>query len=450
MSVSDVSRSRFPRTVVWVVGIAMLTVSPSWAAKPNGDPPGLKDPNTAPHGDAPGGGEGGPEEAVGAACVQGSAGGFPCSDVDLLSFVPIAELAGEAAATANDIWGWTDPETGREYAIVGLSNGVAFVDVSDPVEPRVLGRLPTRTLSAPWRDVKVYADRAYVVADGVGVHGMQVFDLRRLRGVGSARTFEPDRLYFGAGSGVASGETLGSAHNIAIDEATGFAFVVGSETCRGGLHMVDLSKPGRPKFAGCFADDGYTHDAQCLVYRGPDGEHRGDEICFAYNEDTLTIVDVEDKAHPRELSRTAIAGTAYVHQGWLTEDHRYALIDDELDEQRFGGGSRTYLYDVSDLESPRRIGVYEAASPSSDHNLYVRGDLAFQANYRSGLRVLDLRRIAEGRLDEVAFFDLVPASDAPGFSGAWSVYPYFGSGTVVVSGIEQGLFVVRPHWESLP
>lgn len=421
------------------------------AVRPVDDQP--QDPTEStlgPHGDVPGGGEGGPGEAVGAACVQGRADRFPCSEVDLLSFLPIAELAGEAAATANDVWGWTDGESGREYALVGLSNGVAFVDVTDPVEPRFLGRLPTRTLSAPWRDVKVYADRAYVVADGVGLHGMQIFDLRRLRGVTSPRTFDPDRLYFGAGTGVASGETLGSAHNIAIDEVSGFAYVVGSETCGGGLHIVDLAKPGRPKFAGCFAEDGYTHDAQCLVYRGPDGGHRGDQICFAFNEDTLTVVDVEDKSRPRQLSRTPIGGSAYVHQGWLTEDHRYLLIDDELDEMTFGGGSRTYIYDVSDLESPQRLGVHEAASPSSDHNLYIRGQLAFQANYRSGLRILDLARIGSGRLEQVAFFDLVPESDAPGFSGAWSVYPYFASGTVIVTGIEQGLFVLRPHWESLP
>ena len=81
--------------------------------------------------------------------------------------------------------------------------------------------------------------------------------------------------------------------------------MVGTNTCAGGLHMIDIRKPRKPKFAGCFAGDGYTHDVQCVSYRGPDGAYGGKEICFAANEDTLTIVDVTDKSDPRMLSRTS-------------------------------------------------------------------------------------------------------------------------------------------------
>ncbi len=43
----------------------------------------------------------------------------------------------------NDIWGWADPMTGREYALMGMTDGTAFVDVTDPDNPAVLGKLPT-------------------------------------------------------------------------------------------------------------------------------------------------------------------------------------------------------------------------------------------------------------------------------------------------------------------
>jgi choice-of-anchor B domain-containing protein len=440
-----------PTAAAAIGALALLALSATLAAAPPGTEP--KDPSietTAPHEEPPGEpGPSGPSTAAAAHCEHGFAGPFPCREIDLLAFVPATELAGEAATT-NDVWGWTDGATGREYALVGLSNGLAFVDVTDPAAPRRVGHLPTRTVSSTWRGVKVHRDHAYVVADRAGIHGLQVFDLTRLRGVTAPQRFAPERVYFGAGTGVASGETLGSAHNVAIDEESGFAYVVGSATCAGGLHMVDLARPARPRFAGCFSADGYTHDVQCVVYRGPDRDHAGRQVCFAANEDTVTVVDVTDKRSPRQLARAAYAGAGYTHQGWLTEDHRYLLVDDELDEMRFGHGSRTYIWDVADLDAPRLIGAHTAASPATDHNLYVVGPLLFESNYRSGLRIFDLAQVGAGRLSEVAYFDVVPESDAAGFSGAWTVYPFFASGTVLLTGIEQGLFVLRPHYEELP
>ena len=238
--------------------------------------------------------------------------------------------------------------TGHEYALVGRESGTSFVDVSDPEHPLYVGNLPTRTFSSAWRDIKTYHDHAFVVADRSPDHGMQVFDLNQLRGVTSPPvTFRPTAEYHGPGFGGSFGGFLGSAHNLAIDEETGFAYVVGSNTCAAGLHMIDIRNPARPRFAGCFSADGYTHDAQCVVYRGPDGRFSGRELCFAANEDTLTIVDVQDKRRPAMLARAGYAGFGYTHQGWLTEDQRYFLLDDEFDELNDHHGTRTYIWDVA-------------------------------------------------------------------------------------------------------
>ena len=137
---------------------------------------------------------------------------FACSGIELVAWLTPDELGG---VNGNDSWGWTDPADGTEYALMGLDNGVAFVALTTP--PRIAGHLATRTGSSIWRDIKVHADHAYIVADNVGAHGMQVFDLTRLRGA-EGETFLPDHVY----------EEFGSAHNIAINEATGFAYVVGS------------------------------------------------------------------------------------------------------------------------------------------------------------------------------------------------------------------------------
>lgn len=373
-------------------------------------------------------------------CVNGMAGTFPCRNVDLASFLPLANIGG---GTVNDLWGWTDPLTGKEYAIVGRSNGTAFVDLSNPEQPVYLGNLPTHSVDSVWRGIKVYANHAFIVSEAPN-HGMQVFDLTRLRSVASApATFTEDAHYAG----------FQRTHTLAVNEATGFAYAAGvrlvnsadtSTNCAGGLHMIDIREPRQPVFAGCVGQDGYTHETQCVTYRGPDTAYQGHEVCFSANEDTLTIVDVTNKSAPAQLSRTTYTGVGYTHQGWLTEDHKNFLLDDELDEQKSGANTKTFIWDVADLNAPFVKGSYTGQSKAIDHNLYIRGNRAYQSNYRSGLRILDITNIGSASLSETAFFDIYPIDDTPQFNGAWSNYPFFLSGIVIVGGIEQGLFVLRP------
>ena len=304
--------------------------------------------------------------------------------------------------------------------------------------PVYLGNLPSHSGSSSWRDIKTFADHAFVVADGQP-HGIQVFDLTQLRSVTSPPvTFSATTHY----------DQIGNAHNIVINEATGFAYAVGSNECSGGLYMVDVNTPTSPTFAGCFSADGYTHDAQCIVYDGPDTQYTGSEICFASNEDTLTIVDVTNKSNPVQLSRvdyTQPGNSHYAHQGWLTEDRNYFVFDDEFDEMGQGHNTRTYVWDVSDLDAPTLTGSWDAAGSSVDHNQYIRGNFTYQANYARGLRILELTDLANAGFTEVGFFDTYPESDGNNFDGAWSTYPFFASGTVLVSDINRGLFILRPQ-----
>jgi choice-of-anchor B domain-containing protein len=372
------------------------------------------------------------ESATGVACSNGTAAGYPCHDVDLVAFLPHGEIGG---GTGNDVWGWTDPLTGREYALIGRSSGTSFVDVSDPRSPLYLGNLPTSTVNSTWRGIKVFANHAFIVSEAAN-HGMQVFDLTQLRAVSSPPVTFTETAHYGG---------FGSTHTLAMNTRTGFAYAVGTRTCEGGLHVVDVRTPTSPRTAGCFSLDGYTHETQCVVYSGPDSVYRDREVCFNSNEDTLTIVDATDKLEQVQLSRTGYDGSAYTHQGWLTEDQRFFLVNDEGDEVAFKHPTRTWIWDVSDLDAPVLATYYDGATASIDHNLYIRGDLVYESNYRSGLRVLDASEVARGVLREVGFFDVYPSDDAPAFNGAWSVYPFFVSGSVVMNGIEQGLFVVRPR-----
>jgi choice-of-anchor B domain-containing protein len=335
------------------------------------------------------------------------------------------------ATVGNDIWGWADPAGGNEYALMGLNTGTAFVDVTDPANPIYLGRLPSATVASSWRDIKVYQNYAYIVADNVGPHGMQVFDLTRLRGLVGPQTFIADMNY----------GNFGNAHNLAINESTGFAFAVGTDTCGGGLHMIDITVPINPQFAGCYSAT-ETHDTQCVTYNGLDTDHLGQEICFSSNEDHIEIVNVTLKPAPWAISSEIYPNVGFTHQGWLTEDHRFFFVGDELDEINLGISTRTHVFDVTDLDTPNHVFVYTGSTTSIDHNMYVLGNAVFQANYTSGLRILEFGDPNAGDIQEQRFFDTYPVNDGTSFSGAWSVYPYLPSGTLLVSDINNGLFIL--------
>jgi choice-of-anchor B domain-containing protein len=552
-------------------------------------------------------------------CVQGYAGPFRCDNVDLMTFLPMVDIGGGPGSIyggpGNDVWGWTDPVTGKEWVIAGRSNGAAFIDISDPQNPVFVADMPTPGNNELHSDMKVYRDHVYIVKDGAN-NGIAVVDMRRLRDIDYADapvTIEPDTVY----------TQISNAHDIAINEDTGFAYALGATggaigqranvvtvdapssgagtyqatganfgpapsaagvsgaivlvddgaggtlacdplvgfpagaiaiadrgTCSftikaanaqaagavglivvqstsgnpttmggsdptitipsvmisrndgdaikaglpatgtvsanpnsnscdgGGLHMVDINDPANPVFAGCFDDDGYTHDAQCVTYHGPDETYVGRELCFNANPsspgvvDAVTIVDVTDKSNPVLVGKVFQGEpNTYSHQGWLTPDHRYFLHDDESDNgsssQGIQGRTRTRVFDVTDLENPALFAVYHHPTNAPAHNLYTRGRYMYNSNYIDGLRVVDISKIDHPSdtileqtpdgvdhtgLREVACFDTDPFRDDMGvfpngrtaWGASWSNYPYFESGVVAVSGLD-GLFLVKPR-----
>jgi choice-of-anchor B domain-containing protein len=415
-------------------------------------------------------------------CVQGNAGPFRCQRADLMSFLPMSELGGGPGSIyggpGNDVWGWTDPQTGKEWVIAGRSNGTSFVDISDPKNPVFVANLPAAGVTELHSDMKVYKDHAFIVKDHRD-NGIQVFDLTRLRDIDyddAPITVDEDAFYAG----------ISNAHNIAINEDTGFAYAVGATrdvagvpACHdGGLHMVDIREPKNPTFAGCFDDDGYTHDVECVIYNGPDDRYQGRELCFAANPsspevvDALTIVDVTDKSSPVLVGKVFEGEpNTYSHQGWLTADQRYFLLQDESDNgsssQAIPGRTRARVIDVTDLTEPFLQSVYHSETRAPGHNQYARGRYMYNANYIDGLRIVDITKIDHPGdefapetpsapdhqgLREVACFDTDPFRDDMGvfpngrtaWGGSWSSYPYFKSRVVVVSGFD-GLFLVKPR-----
>ncbi len=408
------------------------------------------------------------ERLVDVPCKKGKADAFPCKNMDLLSFVPMSEFyeeAGDHVGTLggtrklSEVWGWANPATGNEFVAVGMFNAVAFFNVSDPYNPMYLGKITTDTpADMVWFDVKSYQNFAIITAEATP-YGMITFDWTRLEGLGQdlERTFSPDGIY-------AANLT---AHNVVVNEESGYAYLVGAgtiagaltsipgpivgapygttvaaEPCRGGLHAVDISDPTFPVFGGCYATDGYTHDAQCVIYDGPDADYTDREICFAYNEDDVVIIDMTMKTAILEIAKFTYDGAQYTHQGWMTEDGRHLIFNDEGDENG-GQGTQTWIANIEDLDNPKMVGAWQHGTASIDHNNYILDGLVYQSNYTSGLRVLSMGDLDKAELETVAFFDTFPSHDNPVFLGTWGNYPYLPSGNIVISGGSEGLFMVR-------
>ena len=393
----------------------------------------------------------------GFAKIPGTDYEYSCLNYDLMGRITLEEMDAEAG---NDCWGWIDSTTGREYAIMGVNNGTSFIDITDSTSPIYLGKLPTATVDSSWRDMKVYNDHVYIVSEA-GDHGLQVFNLANLRGLDSEQVFSADY----------TDKSFGKAHNIAINEDSGYAYIAGARTK--GIYALNLSNPLAPKLELEGSQFGYSHDAQIVNYKGPDQDHFGKEIYIGSNENKVDIVDVTDKSEPKLIS-TFLYDHQYTHQAWLTDDHKYALLGDELDEVdsnyelKADAKTRTVIIDLSDLDKPSLHHDYEAETKAIDHNGYVKGTEFFLASYTAGLRVLDILNIDQKSISETGFFNTfidqngsglpnsttVKSQDPDGdhsgkkgnssaFNGAWSVYPFFKSENIIISDINSGLYIVK-------
>ena len=348
----------------------------------------------------------------------GPVGGFPSEGVNLEAWIPLNEM-GTGIASGNDCWGYTSP-SGREYALMGHSSGTTVVEVTNPGNPTILASIAGP--NSLWRDIKTYQSYAYSVSEGGG--GIQVIDLS-----------DVDNGVVTELASVTTGGTL-SSHNVAIDVDSGYLYRCGGGS--NGLRFYRLQNPESPVFEGSWGND-YVHDAQVVrMLAGPFAQREIAFLCTGNGPVSFDILDVTVKTNIITLGQLIYPGGAYSHQGWLSPDQQTFYLGDELDEGP-GVPTKTFVVDVSDLTNPTLLLEYTNGNPAIGHNIYTVGDTIFEANYRSGMRIM----VATTPLDveEVGFFDTYPDDDNASFNGLWSLYPFFPSGTVIGSDRERGLFV---------
>ena len=360
------------------------------------------------------------DECVSCACVNMPPEGLCSSGVSLLSRIALEDFPSNPAE-GNDCWGYVSP-SGREYALMGVRNAMVVVEITDPVNPIIVGQVSHS--DCLWGDIKVYRDHAYVVNECGG--GLDVVDLSD---VDNGNVTLVQRL-------TANG--LQTSHDVAIDTASGFLYLAIPNINSGRVVAYDLADPANPVLAGMMTSGNggdRLHDAQVVSYAS--GPNAGKQICFGAGEGRgLDIYDVTDKSNMFRISRTPYPNLSYSHQCWLSEDRQYLYLNDETD-----GINETVIFDVSDLAAPVLVNTYSSGVAATDHNQYVHDGFIFEAEYQAGLRIF----CADDPVNpvQVGWFDTFPENDSAGFGGAWSTYPFFPSGTVIVSDRNRGLFVLE-------
>lgn len=391
-------------------------------------------------------------------CAGGTAAGFACESVSLLSHLSLQDLR-PASARGNDVWGFVDLNTGREFAFMGLQNGVAVLDISNPEAPEQVAAVSGS--STTWRDIKVYQRydasarrwRAYAYATADAVPDvLMVLDLSALPNDVEVVNFTSDFRAAHNAYLTNTDYTYGLAQSPTAPQLG----VAGSNLGSGNFRLYALDNPRGPSLQRV-SNLGYAHDlasfpvtdarkdTQCSAFAG------SQPICQVmsdFNENTVDVWDITNPGSPLLLSSQPYANASYVHSGWWSEDGRYLFVHDELDEQQVGLNTTIRVFNMDSLALPLLAGTWVGPTRAIDHNGYVKGNRYYISNYAEGLTVLDVSNPAAPV--RVGYFDTFPASSETGFVGAWGVYPFFASGTVAVGDINSGFYLLRNETLATP
>lgn len=319
--------------------------------------------------------------------------------------------------TTAGVWGHVD-SLGNEYALVGGSKGLYIVNVTNPDSVFLV-----KFVDGPdnlWKEIRTWGGFAYVTTESSASPGLQIVDLRNLPDTNLAVKYWSPTI---------NGTQLVSIH--ALEISSGYAYLYGSNVGGQGAVIANLSDPWNPAYAGSYDAGGYIHD----------GYVRNDTLYAGHiYAGMFAIVDVSDKTNPVQVA-TQQTPNNFTHNTWLSDDSKFLFTTDEV--------NNSYLtaYDIRDKQNIKETDRIQATpgSGSMVHNVLVKDDYAVVSWYKDGIVIVDAHR--PENLVFVGMYDTYPAGSGGGVSGAWSVYPFLPSGTILSGSIGEGLYVLTPTYK---
>jgi choice-of-anchor B domain-containing protein len=330
----------------------------------------------------------------------------------------------------SNIWGYA--ANGREYALAGTYNGMSIVDVTNPDVLKLIKNIPAVT--SKWREIKTYRNFAYITTEGAG-QGLQIVNLSTLPDTNVAV-----KNYLGGDSILVS---ITKIHSLHVDTAKGFVYLYGGQstvkiggvnTPVNGAVVLDIkTDPWNPKFVGVYNQD-YIHDGIAendTLYGG--------HIYGGY----FSIIDFKDKKNYKVLA-TQKTPTIFTHNTWLSDNHKTVFTTDE------NAGSYLAAYDITDVNNIKFLDRIRSVAGANAivHNTYILNDYAVTSWYTEGVTIVDAHR--PQNLIQVGQFDTYDGTGTTSvgavFTGAWGVYPYLPSGTMLTNNINDGLRTLTPKY----
>lgn len=349
------------------------------------------------------------------------------NNMTLLSNWDNNSLPSNSGVVYNDCWGYADGN-GREYAILGSTQGTYIFDITVPTTPQMVTFQLGGSTNSIWRDYKTYQHYLYAVSDQGAGSSLQIFDLSGLPAT-VTKVYDSQALF-------------SRAHNIFISENSGRLYVAGVVGVSGqNLMIFDIAtNPVAPQqlanipLTGIFMPMGYVHDIHCH-----------NDTCYTFHgTNGMDIINFANLPSIQIIGRmTAYPDQGYCHSGWATSDNNYLVVADETHNMGLK------VIDVNILPTPVHRATFRSQlegptyTNSIAHNPFINGNLVYVAYYHDGLQVYDISSKLAPTL--VMGYDTHPQNvDYTGYDGAWGVYPFLPSGNIIVSDTKNGLFVLGP------
>ncbi|MFT6338196.1 MAG: choice-of-anchor B domain-containing protein [Saprospiraceae bacterium] len=326
--------------------------------------------------------------------------------------------------TYNEVWGLAIND--HEFAVVGTTLGTHIIDVTDPNNPTELFVIVGGTTGGAiiHRDFHDHKGYLYSIADEGSNTALQIIDITQL----------PDAIEVVYDDS----EFFTRSHNIFIDASKDRLYSLISNGDAFGfspMRIFDIADPLDPKVLGSYSNlDGYS------ISQVHDAYVRNDTAYLNLGPSGFAIVDFADVDNPNVisvLSPSEYPQSGYNHSGWLTDDGDFYYMADET----FGSDMKVLdLRNLPDIDIPTLFNA-ESENITIPHNQIVKGDKLYVSYYFDGLQVYDI----SDPINPVREMHY-PTSKFPPtnglYRGAWGVYPLLPSGNILVSDMQEGLFVI--------
>lgn len=331
----------------------------------------------------------------------------------------------------NDLIGYYDSLTQKEYIIAGSTDSIYFFDITIPTQIKLLDVEYGSVKGVINRDYEIYKHYVYCVADQ-NRSSMQIYDLQYL----------PDSVHK-----VYEDSALAiNTHSIFIEAKSKRLYMCSNKYANwangnikeSAMDIISLEDPEKPEFlAKLYVPIRSNGEA---AFRWVHESHvRNDTAYLSCGYSGLYIYDLRDLNNQQIIgSIVNYPSSGYNHSSWLSKDGKHIMFTDE------NMNLPTKIFDISIIQAPRLESMFISNEWAIPHNAYWYGSFAVISHYQDGVVIYNIADTKKPQL--AAYYDTYPQNGTDYskiFTGCWGVWPFLPSGNIIASDRTNGIFVLK-------